>query len=47
VEYQIGFEHFQFISITSLNTIKEYEKGFEEVLSTYEIELKKTIDYKL
>jgi len=47
VEDQIDFEHFQFISITSLNTIKEYEKGFEEVLSTYEIELKKTIDYKL
>jgi len=47
VEYQIDSEHFQYISITSLNTIKECEKELEEVLFNYDVKLKKIVDYKL
>lgn len=47
VDYQISPEHIQYISITSLNTIKECEKELEEVLFKYDLKLKEMVDYKL
>jgi hypothetical protein len=47
VEYQFTSEHFQYISITSLNEIKESEKELEKILFNYDVKLKEVMDYKL
>lgn len=47
VEYQTGSEHFQYISISSLNTITESQRDLEEVLFKYDLKLKEMVDYKL
>ena len=47
VESKNSPEHFQYISISSLNTITESQKELEEVLFKYDLKLKEMVDYKL
>lgn len=47
VEYQIDSEHFQYISISNLNSIKESEIELEKVLLDYSLMVKNVVDYKL
>lgn len=47
VEYQIDSEHFQYISISNLNSIKESEIELEKVLLDHSLMVKNVVDYKL
>jgi len=47
VESKNSSEHFQYISISSLNTITESQRELEEVLFKYDLKLKEMVDYKL